>query len=504
MKVYRLPILGLALGAAVLAFPTVGSTASPTTPIHHVVVIYDENISFDHYFGTYPHAANKSGELPFRPAPGTPTVNGFPEALVTQNPNASNPVRLDRGAAVTCDMDHDYSDEQKAYNAGLVNRFVEANAAYAGKQKNCDPHLIMGYYDGNTVTALWNYAQHFALNDNSFGTVFGPSTPGALNLFAAQTSGADQPDLQNQTVGGTVIADPNPIYDDCSSRPALSMTKRTLGDLLDEAGLTWGWFQGGYRPTKPADGPDGRAECKATHRNAAGAEIRDYSPHHNPVAYYGQFKNPHHLPPSSVDAIGHTDQAMHQYDLEDFWKAADQGVMPAVSFLKAPESQDGHAGYSGPLDEQQFLVETLNHLQRTPQWERTVVILAYDDSDGWYDHVMPPIVRTSESDYDFLTGEKHCGTAVPGHPPGQCGYGPRMPLLVISPYARKNFVDHTLTDQTSIARFIEDNWGLPRLGDGAMDALAGSIAAMLDFASPPRTDLLILDPRTGAEAEGAR
>jgi phospholipase C len=496
--------LGLVLAATSSRRPAHAADPEPTTPIRHVVVIFQENISFDHYFGTYPRAANKPGELPFKPAPGTPTVNGLSEALLTRNPNDANPFRLDHREAVTCDMDHAYSDEQKAYNAGLMNRFVEATSCYAAIQKNCAPRLVMGYYDGNTVTALWNYAQHFALSDNSFGTVFGPSTPGALNLFAAQTSGADQPDLKDPTLGGltvgrTVINDPDPLYDDCSEHPRLSVTNRTLGDVLNERGLSWGWFQGGYRPTTAAaDNLDGKARCAAWHNNAAGAAIPDYSPHHNPVAYYGQFKNPHHLPPSSADAIGRTDQAMHQYDLDDFWIAADAGLMPAVSFLKARRSQDGHAGYSGPIDEQQFLVEAINHLQRTPQWASTAVILAYDDSDGWYDHVMPPIVRTSESDYDFLTADKHCGKAVAGQPPGQCGYGPRLPLLVISPYARKNFIDHTLTDQTSIARLIEDNWSLPRLGDGAMDALAGPLDAMLDFTSPPRTDLLILDPHSGA------
>jgi phospholipase C len=495
---------GPALALALSASSAGAADPAPTTPIRHVVVIFDENISFDHYFGTYPRAANKPGELPFQPAAGTPTVNGFPEALLAHNPNAANPFRFDRTAAVTCDMDHAYSDEQKAYNAGLVNRFVEATTEYAKKQ-HCDAQLIMGYYDGNTVTALWHYAQHFALNDNSFGTVFGPSTPGAFDLFAAQTSGADQPDRKDQIVGGTVIADPEPIEDDCAKHPTLSMTKRTLGDLLDEHGLTWGWFQSGYRPTtSAADSPDGKARCGAKHANAAGAAIPDYSPHHNPVAYYGQFKNPHHLPPSSVDAIGRTDQAMHQYDLDDFWNAVDHDAMPAVSFLKARMAQDAHAGYSGPIDEQQFLVETINHLQRSPQWAATAVILAYDDSDGWYDHVMPPIVRTSESDYDFLTGDKHCGIAVPGQAPGRCGYGPRLPLLVISPYARQNFVDHTLTDQTSIARFIEDNWALPRLGGDAMDALAGPLDAMFDFKAPPRTDLLVLDPSTGAPGEAPR
>ena len=115
---------------------------------------------------------------------------------------------------------------------------------------------------------------------------------------------------------------------------------------------------------------------------------------------------------------------------------------------------------------------------------------------------MPPIVRTSESAYDFLTSDGHCGNAVPGVSPGRCGYGPRLPLLMISPYARRNFVDHTLADQTSIARLIEDNWGLPRLGGEAMDQWAGSLAGMFDFNMPARTDLLILDPASGMPTGG--
>jgi len=439
--------------------------ATAITPIRHVVVIYDENISFDHYFGTYPHAANEPGEVPFHAVPNTPTVNGLSGALISRNPNSTNPSRLNRTNAITCDMDHAYSAEQKAYYGGLLSQFVEATTEYAEQQRDCDPKLVMGYYDGNTVTALWNYAQHFALSDNTFGTMFGPSRPGALNLFAAQTAGADQRDRPDETIGDNVIADDDPLFDDCASKPAISISYiRTIGDLLNEHGLTWGWFQGGYRPTKSAVDNGGKAQCDASAQNAAGITVPDYSPHHNPVAYYLQFKNPQHLPPTNVEMIGHTDQAMHQYDLDDFWQAVDNGSMPAVSFLKAKQSQDGHAGYSGPIDEQRFLVYTINRLQRSPQWGQTAIIIAYDDSDGWYDHVMPPIVRTSESGYDFLTGDGHCGGTVPGVMPGRCGYGPRLPLLAISPYARRNFVQHTVTDQTSIARFIEDNWGLPRLG----------------------------------------
>ncbi len=94
--------------------------------------------------------------------------------LLTANPNGVNPMRIDRSMPITCDMDHDYGPEQQAYDGGLVDKFVQYAAA---TKPGCDRNLVMGYYDGNTVTALWNYAQRFAMSDNSFNTQFGPSTP---------------------------------------------------------------------------------------------------------------------------------------------------------------------------------------------------------------------------------------------------------------------------------------------------------------------------------------
>src|SRR5205823_4056894 len=138
-----------------------------------------------HYFGTYPVAANPAGEPRFVAAPGTPSVNGLSAGLLSNNPNSANPFRFDRSEPITCDQNHDYTPEQQSTHAGLLDKFVEFNGAtYSpppqGAKGPCRARQVMGYYDGNTVTALWNYAQHFALNDNSFGTTFGPSTPGAL------------------------------------------------------------------------------------------------------------------------------------------------------------------------------------------------------------------------------------------------------------------------------------------------------------------------------------
>jgi phospholipase C len=202
--------------------------------------------------------------------------------------------------------------------------------------------------------------------------------------------------------------------------------------------------------------------------------------------------------------IGKTDQANHQYDLSDFWAAVNAGNMPAVSFLKAAAYQDGHAGYSDPLDEQTFLVNTLNQLQKRPEWRNTAVVIAYDDSDGWYDHQMSPIVMHSASADDALTGTGLCGTPKAGAYLDRCGYGPRQPLLVISPFAKTNFVDHTITDQSSILRFIEDNWSLGRIGNQSFDALAGSLDNAFDFGhGEGHAQRLFLDPATGKPTHGA-
>jgi phospholipase C len=482
--------------------------SNTATPIRHLVVIFQENVSFDHYFGTYPHAANSDGQ-PFHASPNTPSVNGLNQFLLTQNPNGANPQRLGPAQAVTCSQDHDYTPEQQAFDHGLMDKFLlftntptcSNSAAYTS------PTIVMDYYDGNTVTALWNYGQHFAMSDNSYGTTFGPSTPGALNLVSGQTHGATPAGLaDNTTADGTVIGDPDPGYDDCSGSTTVGMSSsnRNIGDLLNSEGVTWGWFQGGFKPTGTSNG---KAVCGSSHTGLAGNQ-KDYSPHHEPFQYYASTSNPHHLPPSSVAMIGKTDQANHQYDLSDFWAAVDDGNLPAVSFLKAARYQDGHPGNSDPIDEQHFIVTTINRLERTRAWHRTAVVIAYDDSDGWYDHVMGPITNQSQdAQYDALTDPGQCGndpSQRSGGFNGRCGYGPRLPLLVVSPYAR-NSVDHSITDQSSILRFIEDNWlNGARIDSSSFDNKAGTLDNLFRFSNGERSGKLFLNPCTGEPGNAAQ
>lgn len=521
----------LTLTPACPTFANDKDDSSTMTPIKHVVIIFQENVSFDHYFATYPHAANLDGETPFHAKDDTPRANTLEAAgMLTNNPNSVQPFRIPPSIPVTCDEDHNYNDEQVAFDGSLMDKFVEKLSC---NDKNLGKASVMGYYDGNTVTAFWNYAQHFAISDNFFGTTFGPSTPGALNLIAGNTFPATLAPLKangsksnpaGQIAGGSadstvtvaaVVGDPRPHLDECTqTTPGLAganqitVTGKNVGDLLNAHGLTWGWFQGGFAPT--GVDPLGRAICGQHHTGLAGDDAvtqssnGDYIPHHEPFQYYQQTVNAHHVRPSDPALIGTSkDGASHQYDLTDFFTVLNDGRLPAVTYLKAGAYQDGHAGYSDPFDEQIFLVNSINAIMQSPFWKDTAILITYDDSDGWYDHQMSPIVNQSNVPLDDqLLGSGNCGTPKAsdvsgGTQNGRCGYGPRFPLLLISPWAKKNYVDHRVTDLSSTLRFIEDNWNLGRIGKGSTDAIAGTLNGLFDFDDEPNAQRLILDPQTG-------
>ncbi|RQS76823.1 phospholipase [Burkholderia sp. Bp8963] len=507
------------------------------TPIKHLVVIYGENVSFDHYFGTYPSATNPPGEPAFNAAAGTPAVNGLTGTLLTANPNftntangtdAANPFRLDRTQAATADQNHAYTAEQQAEDNGLADLFPKytGRGSSGGAGAFGTKGQVMGYFDGNTVTALWNYAQRFAMSDNMYTTSYGPSTPGALNVISGQTNGmqivktSKQPSTLtassyyiNDSQGGfTMINDVDPGFDVCSSTTDQAMMSgKNIGDLLNTAKITWGGFMGGFNlSTVNGNGTTGCS--RSTVATAVNAPTSDYIPHHNWFQYYASTANPQHTRPSSVAAIGSSLQtdgktvepANHQYDTDDFFASVKAGNFPSVSFLKAPAAQDAHAGYSDPLDEQAFVTKVVNFLQQQPDWQNTAVIVTYDDSDGWYDHVYASPTHASFDAVDQLNGNGKCGTGtqaagVNGQPVnGRCGPGVRIPLVVISPYAKQNYVDHTMVDQASVVRFIEDNWlGSQRIGGGSFDASAGDLRGLFDFTSKPNTTPLYLDPTLG-------
>ena len=236
--------------------------------------------------------------------------------------------------------------------------------------------LVMGYYDGNTVTGLWNYAQHYALNDNSYGTNFGPSTDGAMNLISGQTNGvSDQVNASGSVTpdgsgGYTLVSDADPLGDVCSTTTGaqVAFSGTNVGDLLNSAGISWGFFEGGFDlATKDSNGTTGCS--RSTTSAVTGVTESDYIPHHEPFQYYTSTQNLKHIRPTSPQTVGlQGDPANHQYDLQDFVDALQAGNFPAVSFLKAPGIMDAHAGYSDPLDEQFWLVSVINFLQQQKDW----------------------------------------------------------------------------------------------------------------------------------------
>jgi phospholipase C len=531
---------------AVLADPDFGHGRDhdhfTATPIKHLVVIFQENRSFDHYFATYPVAADPPGEIPFRAGRGTPTVNNLVTAhLLTNNPNlnpangsgATNPFRLDRTQASTADQNHAYTPEQQAYDNGKADLFPKytGSGTSGGVGAFGTTGQVMGYFDGNTVTALWNYAQYFAMDDNAYTDTYGPSTPGALEVVSGQTNGAQiilptgstgtSSTLPDGQGGYTQYGDSDPAGDVCSSTTkTVHMTSKNIGDLLNAADISWGGFMGGFNLLLA--NTNGTSGCgRTTFSTVVGASTADYIPHHNWFQYYTSTANPTHARPSSVWAIGHTkevgstvaDPANHEYDILDFYAAVRAGNFPSVSYIKMPAYQDAHPGYSDPLDEQQGVVSLINFLEERPEWRDTAVIITYDDSDGWYDHAYAtPTAASYNATADEVNGSGQCGLGstkqpapdgVDGKPVnGRCGPGTRIPFVVVSPYAKRNYVSHERISQASVVRFIEDNWlHGERLGGGSFDASAGSIMDMFDFnqfGNPfGNTYALFLDPIAG-------
>jgi phospholipase C len=530
-----------------------------TTPIKHLVVIFDENVSFDHYFGTYPYAANTDG-TPFHAKPFTPKVNGLYTSITPSGPvgplltaagnaNLYPPQRLTSSQALTSDQNHGYLAEQEAEDNGKMDMFVqdtEGSTAANGTcgPEYCPPGIVMDYFDGNTVTGLWNYAQYYAMSDNNWDTSFGPSTPGAINVISGNTSGAkalspawsttpgaattsaDVASVNSSTGLGTLFSDEDPYYDDCSdgnhaSNGALAaLTGENIGDLLNAKNVSWGWFEGGFAPTSTSAAPAGDPAaqlpvCGSAHENIGGAATNDYLPHHEPFQYYASTSNPAHLPPSSLAQIGYTDQASHQYDMSYFSDALSGtggATLPSVSYLKAPAYEDGHPGYSDPTDEQTFLVGAINSIEESKYWPSTAIVITYDDSDGWYDHQAPTIIEGSNASVTTGAATTQIDTAMctevavtVGTANGRCGFSQRLPMVVISPWTRENHVSDNLTNTSSVVKFIEDNWLHGERIPGSFDAISGSLDApggLLDFWTFPHLRPVILNPTTGAVVSG--
>ena len=388
------------------------STASTQSPIKHTIVIYQENRSFDSYFGTYPNASG------FKSLPGTPSVNGIPmdSFNLDENGNKVTPW-LAPNNDQTLDVNHHYDAMMKAVDNGKMDQFYmqsELNAKGSGT-------IAMSYNDYHNIPAYWQYAQHYTLADNWYQPVYGPSTPGALYLVAAQSGAKDKP----------ITGDPGPKnnFGGDAKWPGINynLTYKNIGDEMTDKNISWGWYQGGYA-----------------------AKDDSYSAHHNPFQYFQNYED------------GKYNNNLKDYN--DFAKDVDNGTLPTVAFVKGAYGDDEHPGkgnQSTPGSED-FSVKTINKIMSSKYWNDTAIVITYDESGGYWDHVAPPQVT-------------------PG-PDGLQGEGPRIPAIVISPYAKENYVSHVQYDTTSILKFIEWNYGLQALNN--RDANASNMLDMFNFDHP--------------------
>ena len=468
-----------------------------------IVVIYAENRSFDNLYGSFPGANGLSQvtlagytqldrdglvlkELP--PVWDGLTAKGVvppvTQAQTEHLPNAPFAIDDPQGfntplSVTTHDLWHRFYQNQMQINGGKNDRFV----AYADLGA-----LVMGHYDGSKLP-LWAVANQYALADNFFMGAFGGSflnhfwlicactptypdadrgpakelisvvdTDGTALTIAANSPGSAMGGIPKFVKDGNLTPDfravntMQPPYQPSANKPAPEgnpaladptkpttlppQTEQTIGDLLSAKGITWAWYAGAWQAT--LDG-----------KNAV--PVPNFQYHHQPFNYFADM------------APGTAARSEHLKDGglggSEFIKAIDGGALPQVTFYKPQGNLNEHAGYTDVLEGDQHIADVIAHLQKSPQWARMMVVVTYDENGGFWDHVAPP------------KGDRW-------------GPGSRIPTLIVSPFAKKGFVDHTLYDTTSILSLITRRFALSMLS-----GLQRRNAAVAANANPPLGDL---------------
>ncbi len=464
--------------------------------IETIVVIYAENRSFDHLYGLFPGAegiaqatAEQKTQLDHdgKPLPTLPPVyehghasDRFPTGL----PNG--PFRIDQ-APVARKLDevlpspiHNYYQNQEQIAGGRNNRFVAMSTVGA---------WVMGHWDGSQMK-LWKWAQEYTLADHFFMGAFGgsylnhqwlvcactPTFPNAPATLRPQLE-ADGKLKKRPASPPSVMAGPVQVFDgsvtpdgytvntsqppyqpsgvppaaggnldlaDPAKNPVPPQTAKTVGDTLSARGVSWAWYGGGWNAAL-ADGRRAPDAKRGVIYSMTEGQL-GFQPHHQPFNYYSRF------------APGTPDRAKHLKDGEDFLAAIDAGQLPAVSFYKPVGRLNQHPSYTDLKQGDEHLDAVLTRLRKSPQWNRMAVIVTYDENGGYWDHVPPP------------TG------------PGwgdRWGPGTRIPALVISPFAKRGYVDKTRYDTTSIIKLITRRFDLEPLP--GVRANAGDLTNAFDF-----------------------
>ncbi len=501
--VTALTILATALTAIATHVALAQGVPGTIASIETVVVIYAENHSFDNLYGSFPGADGLQNittgkflqvdrddsvlkELPpvwdgLTGKGANPTVT---QAQTEHLPNKPFAIDDPKGfntplGVATHDLWHLFYQNQMQINGGRNNRFV----AYADAGG-----LVMGHYDSSKLP-LWSVAQKYTLADNFFQGAFGGSflnhfwlacacTPvypdadkgPAKNLIAAvEPDGVTltlAPDSTKSALEGVpkfvrngqispdffAINTMQPPYQPSGNKPAPGGDARladpnapttmppqkdvTIGDLLSLKGVSWAWYAGAWQAA--LDGKNG-------------APVPVFQYHHQPFNYFARYApgteaRSEHIRDGGLGGV-------------EFVKAIDAGTLPQVTFYKPQGNPNEHPGYTDTLSGDQHLAEVIAHLEKSPQWPHMLVIVTYDENGGFWDHVAPP------------KGDRW-------------GPGSRVPTLIVSPFAKKGYVDHTLYDTTSVLRFVTRRFGLPIL-----PGLVSRDAALRAQGHPPMGDL---------------
>ncbi|HEX8011283.1 MAG TPA: acid phosphatase [Casimicrobiaceae bacterium] len=461
--------------------------------IDHIVIIYAENRSFDNLYGLFPGANGIANATPAqytqvdndgKPLPHLPPVwkGKAPDPhFPTDLPN--KPFRIDAPpinlplSVATRDLIHRFYPQQEQLDGGKNDRFAAVSDAGG---------LAMGYYDGSKLP-MWKWAQQYTLADNFFMGAFGgsylnhfwlvcactpvdPDAPQARRAqldargwlqrapgspasaldgpavfapgeFSAEGYSVDnaQPRFQPSAVPPAKSGDPRFAGPSAYTLPP--QTAKTIGDTLSAKGISWAWYAGAWDDALKDGMQDPAAKRRIIYNRAEGSPY--FVAHHQPFNYFARF------------APGTADREQHLQDASAFFAGIAKGELPQVVFYKPQGSLNEHPGYTDVLSGDTHLADVVARIKASPLWKSTAIIVTYDENGGFWDHVPAP------------TGDRW-------------GPGARVPAIIISPYARRGYVDHTQYDTTSIIKFITKRFDLEPLP--GVRAQMGDLTAAFDFA----------------------
>lgn len=422
-------------------------------PVDHILIVMQENRSFDHYFQMLPQN-------------GQPDVDVAP--LAYTNPDKDNvPVApFHNPEHCFVDTNHEWNGSHLQYNGGLMDGFILTNEGHGSAPPHPAPDAksgvrAMGYYDQTDIPFYFWLANEFSIADRYFCSLLGPTWPNRMYLYAASSRSATENKLKSfLDIKGTCSGDA-----DCGGQAGSCTSLGCKGTCATDEDC------GRDAPVGTCDVGAGGV-CKPIGRTLFDyLEMRkiDWKVYATGTPGFAL----------TIDAWL-TYHVEHQRTIEEFYIDAAEGKLPQVAFVDSDignEVFDGNDEHppASPQPGQRFVAGVVDALTKSPNWAKSALFITYDEHGGLYDHVPPPDA-CPPGDLPPELG--------PNDEPGDFDrYGVRVPLFVVSPFAKKHFVSHRVYDHTSIVRFIEARFVIPAISD--RDANAEAPWDMFDFASPP-------------------